>query len=53
MIELAITRNEEKLIEQVRKLRPFDKLIVAKNQTGSKMTITVIRQDQWGYDVDL
>lgn len=46
----TITNDEVRLIEQVRRLRPFDKIIIAKNQNSSKVTVTIIRQDQLVFD---
>lgn len=48
--EYLLSQDEFAIIEQIRKLRPFDKIIIAKNQNGSKITWTLVRQDQWNYE---
>ena len=52
MNEKQITDNEYRIIEQVRKLRPYDKILIAKNQNNSKLTVTMIRQDQLVLDTE-
>lgn len=36
------TYNEIKLLQMIRKLKPFEQLNVAKNQNGSLLTISII-----------
>ena len=49
--EYLISQEEFAIIQQVRKLRPFDKIIIAKNQSGTKVTTTLIRQDQTTFEI--
>ena len=46
-----ISKEEFAIIQQVRKLRPFDKIIIAKNQSGTRITTTLIRQDQMTFEI--
>ena len=46
-----IKDEEYAILMEVRKLRPYDKIIIAKNQNGSKITWTLVRQDQWSYEI--
>ena len=45
-----ITKEEYAIIEAVRKLRHYDKVIVQKNQGGSKVVWTLVRQDQFAFE---
>lgn len=49
--EYLLSQEEFSIIEQVRKLRPFDKIIIAKNQSGTRITTTLIRQDQMTFEI--
>jgi len=50
--EELISEEEYSIIKLVRKLRPYDKIVIAKNQVGSKLTLTVIKQDQFAFDAE-
>ena len=45
-----ITREEYKIIEAMRKLRFQDKIIISTNQPRTKITWTVVKQDQYYFD---
>ena len=47
---LTISEEEYKVIKMIRELKPFDKLILAKNQNDTRITWTLVRQDQGTID---